>query len=123
MPALNNPRAADRHLRFCIESMKDQDKKDELLRAKLNMETSRMPWKELQRYFAGGVVIAVADDLDLVDVAVRIANDDKTAVMQWMSENRIAKVSDAQAQTWLENDAALWTVVVKPWILVQLRAS
>jgi hypothetical protein len=99
--------------------MTQSDKQDELLRAKLNLETSQMPWKELLRYFAAGMVISVNHELDLVDVAMRIASDDKAAVAQWMSENRIAKVSDVQAEAWLDADVALWTVVVKPWILVQ----
>ena len=101
--------------------MKDQD--DKLLHAKLNQETARMPWTELQRYFASGAMIVVSDELDLVDVAARIANDDTASIAQWLNENRIAKVSDVQAKAWLEADAALWTVVVKPWILVQMRAS
>lgn len=91
----------------------------ELLRAKINGETSRMQWTELLRFFASGSVIAVSADLDLVDVAARIASDDKDAVAQWMAENRVGKVSDAQASAWLEADATLWAVVVKPWILVQ----
>jgi hypothetical protein len=99
--------------------MTQSNTQDELLRAKLNLETSQMPWRELLRYFAAGMVISVNHELDLVDVATRIANDDKAAVSQWMAENRIAKVSDAQAQAWLDADIALWTVVVKPWILVQ----
>lgn len=99
--------------------MTQSDKQNELLRAKLNLETSQMPWKELLRYFAAGMVIAVSHELDLVDVAARIANDDKASVEQWMKENRIVKVSDEQASAWLEADMALWTVVVKPWILVQ----
>jgi hypothetical protein len=103
--------------------MNVSDKQDELLRAKLNQETAKMAWRELQRYFAAGMVIAVSDELDLVDVAARIANDDKASVAQWMAERRIEKVSDAQAGAWFEADASLWTVVVKPWILVQMRAS
>jgi hypothetical protein len=99
--------------------MSQSDKQNELLRAKLNLETSQMPWKELMRYFAAGNVIAISEDLDLIDVAARIAIDDTTAVKQWMFENRITKVSDSQATSWVETDAALWTVVVKPWILVQ----
>ena len=95
---------------------------EDLLRAKINGETSRMQWKELQRFFAGGSVIAVSDDLDLVDVAVRIASDDTAAVQQWLSDGRVGRVSDAQASAWLEADATLWAVVVKPWILVQQRA-
>jgi hypothetical protein len=99
--------------------MNNADKQGDLLRAKINGETSRMPWTELQRFFASGAVILISDDLDLVDVAVRIAQDDKDAVAQWMAEDRIGRVSDAQARAWLEGDVTLWAVVVKPWILVQ----
>ncbi len=97
------------------------DEQNAPLRAKLNLETSQMQWRELLRYFAAGTVIAVSDELDLVEVAVCISNDDKASVAQWMAENRVAKVSDAQALAWLKADAALWTVVIKPWILVQQK--
>jgi hypothetical protein len=99
--------------------MSKNHEQGELLRAKINGETSRMKWSELQRFFASGAVIAVAGDLDLVEAAYRIASDDKQAVAQWMSENRLGKVSDAQANAWLQADATLWAVVIKPWILVQ----
>lgn len=102
-----------------VNRMTPSEKQDQLLRAKLNLETSQMPWKELERYFAAGMVVAVSAELDLVDVAVRIANDDITSIKQWMSENRISRVSDVQAAAWTEADLSLWTVVVKPWILVQ----
>lgn len=90
-----------------------------LLRAKLNGETSRMAWRELLRYFAGGNVLAVQDGLDLVEVAVRIAQDDKDAVAAWLQADCIRQVSDEQARIWVDADAALWAVVVKPWVLVQ----
>jgi hypothetical protein len=104
-------------------AMTDKHQQDAQLRATLNGETARFQWKELQRFFAAGLVIAVADELDLVEVALRVASDDKNAIAQWMDEGRIGKASDAQAQAWLEQDAALWTVVVKPWILVQREKS
>jgi hypothetical protein len=99
--------------------MKQHDKERELLRTRLNSETARMQWSALQRFFASGSVIAVSSELDLVEVAVCIANDDKDKVVQWMAEHRLGKATDAQASSWLEADASLWTVVVKPWILVQ----
>lgn len=105
--------------RHITESMSDIDKQGDLLRAKLNGETSRMQWTELQRFFAAGAVIAVRDGLDLVDVAMRVATDDRNAVAQWLADGSLAKVSDEQAQRWLDADAALWAVVVKPWVLVQ----
>lgn len=94
---------------------------DEILRAKLNLETAPIPWQELLRYFAGGTVIAVAEDLDLVEVAVHVSNDDADAVARWMAENRLGRVTDLQAQEWLDGGVSLWTVVVKPWVLVQER--
>jgi hypothetical protein len=103
--------------------MTSPDLQNEQLRLKLNMETSRMPWQELLRYFAGGSVIAVSDDLDLVEVALRITKDDKAAVAQWLAEKRLGQVTDEQAAAWLEADAALWTVVVRPWVLVQLNKT
>ncbi len=99
--------------------MEKQNKPDEILRAKLNLETAQMSWKELERFFASGALVMVRRGLDLVEVAVCVANDDKPAVEQWLADGRVAKVSDEQALAWSETEALLWTVVVKPWILVQ----
>jgi hypothetical protein len=99
--------------------MNENYEEGELLRAKLNGETSRLPWKELERFFAAGIIIVVRDELDLVEVATRIASDDKNAVAQWLAEGSIGRVNDEQARVWHDADASLWTVVVKPWILVQ----
>ena len=43
------------------------------LKAKLNLETSRICWHELQTYFARGQVVRVSPDLDLLDVAAEEA--------------------------------------------------
>ena len=94
--------------------MQDPQHQDEILRARLNTETARIAWKELLRFFAAGTVIAVSEELDLVEVAIQISNDNKVQIEQWMLEKRVDKVSDAQAKDWLERDATLWAVVVRP---------
>jgi hypothetical protein len=103
--------------------MQTKPENDTELRDKINRETARLAWSELQKHFAGGTVVFVSDELDLVDVAVRISHDDKANIVQWMADGKIAKVSDQQAQDWLETDAALWTAVVSPFILVQREKS
>ncbi len=85
----------------------------------INLETSQIPWHELQRFFASGSVITVSSDLDLIDVAYQCSMDNKSQVENWLSEQQIAQVTDQQALKWYENDETLWAVVVKPWILVQ----
>jgi hypothetical protein len=89
------------------------------LRLKLNHETARMHWEELQRFFAAGLVVVVDNTLDLIEVAVAFTNDDRPAVEAWMGQQKVAKASDADAAAWLAQSAQLWTVVVRPWILVQ----
>lgn len=91
----------------------------QILRAKVNLETSRIAWKELQRFFARGGAIAVSSDLDLVEVALQISEDNKKQIAQWLSGNKIGKVGDAQALAWYAADADVWAVVVNPYVLVQ----
>jgi len=91
----------------------------DLARGKVNLETSQIAWKELQRFFANGTAVYVAPDLDLVEVAYQFSIDNKAQVEQWMKNNQLGLVSDQQAIRWLEADALVWAVVVKPWILVQ----
>ena len=89
------------------------------LRSELNEQTAQMHWTELERFFASGSVISIAPELDLIDVGARIAADDKQSVQSWMNAGLLHKTTDDQATEWMKNDALLWVVVVKPWILVQ----
>lgn len=95
------------------------NEQQEVLRTKVNMETSRIAWKELQRFFASGVAVAVSSRLDLVEVALQMHGDNKTQIENWLSAGMIAKVADEQATAWLASDAEIWAVVVSPWVLVQ----
>ena len=90
-----------------------------LLHDRLNRETARLNWHELLPHFASGNVVAVDSSLDLIDVAARMSLDEATMISQWMADGLFGRVSDGQASEWLKNDPALWTVIVKPWILVQ----
>jgi hypothetical protein len=100
-----------------------KEQTDALLRERLNRETARLPWIELQRHFAAGNVIQVAAGLDLIEIGVQFANDDKQALAPLIEQGRIGKVGDAQAQAWLEADASLWTMVIAPFVLVQESKS
>lgn len=93
----------------------------QLLDAKLTQETAVIAWRELLPHFARGAVLAVNPALDLIAVAIAVSNDDAAAVRRWMDAGQFGRVSDAQAQTWLDADAALWALVVAPWVLVQER--
>lgn len=89
------------------------------LRQKLNRETARLHWHELLRHFASGAVVVIDNELDLIEVAVAFTEDDKASVEAWILAQRVCKATDALAAQWLQVNQQLWTVVVRPWILVQ----
>ena len=95
------------------------DQRHEELRRKLNLETAKLPWGELQRHFARGVMVVVSPELDLVEVATATAVNDSASVRNWGEQGLVARASDDDARRWQENDPAFWAVVVAPWVLVQ----
>ena len=91
----------------------------ELERAKIVSETAKIPWLELQRFFADGKVMSVAAELDLVDVAYAFQLDDIEQVKTWTESLQVSLVNDDRAKHWVASEARLWAGVVKPWVLVQ----
>lgn len=99
--------------------MADSEQDPDLLRAKINQETAKIPWSSLQRFFAQGTAVWVDQGLDLVEVALAIAEDSAEQVGAWTSKGRVSRVSDDQARSWVQTGASVWAVVVRPWVLVQ----
>lgn len=92
-----------------------------MLYAKLLGETAAIRWQELEPFFARGALLRVASALDLVAVALAVAQDDRPNVAGWLSGGTVARLTEEQARDWLTRDPALWAVVVAPWVLVQER--
>jgi hypothetical protein len=89
----------------------------------LHAQTARVDWQELERHFARGVVIRVDGDLDLVQVATSLANDDRAATDAWLTAGQIAPLDTRTAKHWACGKTELWAVVVAPWVVVQERRS
>jgi len=87
--------------------------------ARLNTETAKIEWAELERHFARGVVVRVAKGLDLVKVAAAMVDDDKDAVQGWMNAGLVARATDKDAKRWGKEKPVMWAVVVAPWVVVQ----
>lgn len=92
---------------------------NETLKEKLTLETDTINWRELQRFFAKGVVFYLDADEDLVDVAVNLAEDKQQAVQALKDTNKLAAVTNQQARDWYEQETELLCVVVAPFLLVQ----
>lgn len=95
------------------------DELEKLEHAKLNSETATIAWKEIEPYFEKGLVVLVNEHLDLVDVAFEISRDNTARVIEWIEQGNLLRDFNDQAARWLEEDAIVWCVVVRPWVLVQ----
>ena len=95
--------------------MNEQD----VLFAKLNLETAQIPWCELQRFFAQGKVFMVDAERDLVSIAHQVACDQADKIDRLINDSVINRVTDEQAKTMIERDSVVWAVVVAPWVLIQ----
>ena len=95
----------------------------ETLYAKLLGETARIGWAELQPFFARGALLWVSAELDLIAVAVAVAQDDQASIAAWLAAAQVGMLEAVQATDWFERNPPLWTVVVAPWVLVQERGA
>ena len=86
---------------------------------KINRETARLYWTDVEPHFASGNVISIDRELDLIVVAKAVADDDALAIKQWMDAKQVIPTNDKQAIEWQQSNAEFWAVVIKPLILIQ----
>lgn len=91
------------------------------LRARLDAEAGSIGWPELERHFARGVVVCVGPELDLVEVAARMVEDDREIMSAWLDAGQVNPATDEQARDWQARCAQFRAVVAAPWVVVQER--
>jgi len=89
------------------------------LSAKLNTQTGKVLWPEIQRHFARGVVLVVGHQADLLSIAADVIRDNQAVVEDFLANGDLKKASIEDARSWQESDPLFWAVVVAPWVLIQ----
>ena len=87
--------------------------------ARLNGETAKIQWHQLQKHYASGSVIAVAAGFDLIKVAIALHQDDTAKIKQWLAQELVTEVTDSQAQRWYNENSLVWALVIPAFVLVQ----
>ncbi len=77
-------------------------------------------WRELKIHLQRDAIIVVAAELDLVEVGVAVAEDDKTLVEAWIAANKLGKPTAKQLESWEQEEEKLFRMlIVQPFILIQ----
>lgn len=92
----------------------------ESLREKLGNELNQANWDMLKPHATQDALILVDIDLNIVDVAVAIAEDDKFKVTAWLEKGLLKKPSLEQLKDWDQQPTKTFDfVIVQPYVLAK----
>ncbi|MCM2278938.1 MAG: DUF2288 domain-containing protein [Oligoflexia bacterium] len=95
------------------------DQRQEIIES-LKQTMDEAQWQWLLPHLQRDALVLVKPELDLLDVAYRIAIDDRPAVQAWVESGKLAKPTPAQVREWERHpDKRFTVVVVQPYVLAQ----
>lgn len=90
------------------------------IRESFKRDLAEVSWRELRVHLQRDGVILVSRDLDLIETAVAVADDDAGKVETWIAADQIGKPGKEQLDAWeKEQDKAFRMLIVQPFILIQ----
>lgn len=90
----------------------------EATRTKLRAELQHVDWRALTPHAKRGALVLVDTGLDLLDVAVAVAEDDATRVREWLEAARLSRCELADETAELRTSRFQF-VIVQPYVLAQ----
>jgi len=92
------------------------------LKERLNLETAKISWKELEVFFAKGNLLTVSSGQNLINVAEQIASDKQNEIESLILSKNIEFASPSWVKENCANNPTLWAVVVAPYVVCQLSS-
>lgn len=91
-------------------------------REELALSVDEVEWSCLRAHLQRGGLILIAETLDLVEVAIKVAGNETDPIEEWIVTGKISKPSETQIQTWNEDTFKKFTMlIVSPYVLIQER--
>ncbi len=90
------------------------------LRADLQEMVDAAEWGWLKIHATKGRLIMVTPGLNLVDVGLALAEDNVTAVRQWLDDGLIHQPTEEQITHWDQNEAQSFeSLIIQPFVLAK----
>ena len=86
----------------------------------LTQECGVIEWPLLKPHYERGALIIVQEGLDIIAVGMEIANDNQPQIKQWISEQSLIKPTSKQVDNWEQHNTHFKSLVVAPFVLMQL---
>ena len=88
-------------------------------REELLQECAPISYKEIEQFFARGMMVLVDSAIDIIDVALLVQADDSQQLEKLIKQGKITRVHDDYAKLWSVENPNLMAITVVPWLLVQ----
>lgn len=89
---------------------------DSLLAAKLKDEVGTVSWSWLRPHQQRGILFLVAEKLDLVAVAVAVAEDHVARIEVWLESGDLVRPTPDQVAEWEKSGGLFSGIIVKPYV-------
>ncbi len=96
-----------------------QEMNEKKTREQLQQECAPLFYKEVERFFAKGMLVLVSKNVDIINVALIIQDDNVQALQKLIDEGQVVRVNDNHAIQWSQQQSQLLAVTAVPWLLVQ----
>ena len=92
------------------------------LKEKLKTEVEQADWDMLKQHHEKQAVFIVSKDLDILDVGVALAQDDKESVQLWLDKEQLAKPNTNQVENFEKSPYEKFCrfIIIQPFVLIQV---
>ena len=87
-----------------------------LLREKLADEVGTVAWSWLRPHHERGILFLVAEELELLEVALAVAEDRVEKVKAWLEAGHLCQPQPEQVEVWESCGGLFAGVIVKPYV-------
>ena len=87
---------------------------------KLKNEIGTANWPLLKPHAEREVLLIINPQLDLLDVAVQVAEDRTEQIRIWLDDGKITRPTSAQMKEWEMGETIFTCIIVHPFVLIQL---
>ena len=89
---------------------------DSSLKTTLKDDVGTVSWSWLRPHEKHGILFLVEEKLDLVEVAVEVAEDRVTQIKTWLENGDLVRPIPNQVAEWEENGGLFSGIIVKPYV-------
>lgn len=86
----------------------------------LALQVDVAEWNWLRAHLERGGLIVVDREMDIAEVAERIARDDIETVGAWIETGKLSKPNEEQVATWdAKSGTSFSTLIISPYVLIK----